>query len=49
MTVGRMVHEMTYGELVDWMGLDALRKQEHEKAQRLAKKDMKPNRPRRRR
>jgi hypothetical protein len=49
MTVGRMMHEMTYAELVDWMALDSLRVKEAEKAQRLAKKGMQQQRPRRRR
>jgi len=49
MTVGRMMAEMSYAELVDWMGLDSLRRQEFEKAQRQAKKGMNPKRPRRRR
>lgn len=49
MTVGRMVHEMTYAELVEWMALDTQRAKEREKAQRLAKKGMKQQRPRRKR
>lgn len=49
MTVTRMMNEMPYAELVDWMGLDALRMQEREKADRLAKKGMNQKRPRRRR
>lgn len=49
MTVGRMMAEMTYAELVDWMALDSLRAKEAEKAQRLAKKGMQTNRPRKRR
>lgn len=48
MTVGRLMHEMTYTELVDWMALDTLRAKEAEKAQRLAKKNMQQKRPRRR-
>lgn len=49
MTVGRLVHEMTYAEFVDWMALYGIRNKEHEKAQRLAKKGMQQQRPRRRR
>lgn len=48
MTVGRMMAEMTQGELVEWMALDGLRAAEREKAARLAKKNMKPARARRR-
>lgn len=46
MTVGRMMSEMTYAELMDWMALDSLRVAEREKAARLAKKNMKTARRR---
>lgn len=49
MTVGELMQRMAYAELVDWMALDSLRVKEHEKAQRLAKKGMQTNRPKRRR
>lgn len=55
--LGMTVHKMTTGrdepmpyiELITWMGLDTVRHKEAEKAQRLAKKGMQQQRPRRRR
>jgi hypothetical protein len=48
MTVGRLLDEMSAAELMLWMSHDLLSQQEREKAQRLAEKGMKQQRPRRR-
>ena len=42
MTVARLDEEMSNPELLEWMALDSLRNEEREKAQRLAKKGMRP-------
>lgn len=47
MTVGEMLDRMSSAELMRWMALDSLRAAEREKAERLAKKGMAANRPRR--
>ena len=48
MTVGRMLDEMSSAELLLWMAHDLLSQKEREKAQRMADKGMKQQRPRRR-
>jgi hypothetical protein len=40
MTVAVMSQEMPYGELLDWMALDAIRNAEQQAAQARAKKGM---------
>lgn len=44
MTVERMTSEMSYAELVEWQALDTIRAAEREKAERQARKGMKPRR-----
>jgi hypothetical protein len=42
MTVKQMSEQMDYSELLEWMAYDAVLVAEQEKAERLAKKGMRP-------